>query len=45
MMALVWTGLALWIGLNAAFVVRRLYVTSPERANAARDGYVFLRRV
>ena len=43
-MAFVWTGLALWIGLNAAFVARRAYVTSP-RANAARVTYAYLRRV
>lgn len=33
-MTLVWTGIALWLGLNAAFVVRRFYVTRSDRANA-----------
>ncbi|WP_156179637.1 hypothetical protein [Bradyrhizobium sp. LTSPM299] len=44
-MAIVWTGLPLWIGLNVAFVARRMYVTSPERANAARVTCAYLRRV
>jgi hypothetical protein len=32
MATLVWTGVALWLGLNAAFVALRIYVTRPERA-------------
>ncbi|MBR0798163.1 hypothetical protein JQ615_22485 [Bradyrhizobium jicamae] len=40
---LIWGGLALWLGLNAAFVARRAYVTSP-RAKAARTTYTRLHR-
>jgi hypothetical protein len=32
MATLVWTGVALWLGLNAAFVALRIYVTRSERA-------------
>jgi hypothetical protein len=34
MATLVWTGVALWFGLNAAFVALRMYVTRSERAVA-----------
>lgn len=37
------SGLALWLGLNAAFVARRIYVTSP-RVAAARTTYIRLHR-
>ena len=32
MATMIWTGVALWLGLNAAFVALRMYVTRPERA-------------
>lgn len=32
MTILIWTGVALWLGLNAAFVALRMYVTRTERA-------------
>ena len=32
MATMIWTGVALWLGLNAAFVACRMYVTRPERA-------------
>ena len=32
MAILIWTGIALWLGLNAAFVALRMYVTRPEQA-------------
>jgi hypothetical protein len=28
---LVWTGVALWLGLNAAVAARRIYVTRPAK--------------
>jgi len=31
-MTFVWTGVALWLGLNAAFVARRIYVTRPAKS-------------
>jgi hypothetical protein len=34
MTSLVWTGVALWLGFNAAVVARRIYVTRPVRAAA-----------
>jgi hypothetical protein len=34
MATMIWTGVALWLGLNAAFVAYRMYVTRPERAVA-----------
>ncbi|MFB9268219.1 hypothetical protein ACFFWD_34730 [Bradyrhizobium erythrophlei] len=43
-MTLVWTGVAFWLGLNAAFVARRAYVTMPRRTAATRILYVHLRR-
>ncbi|WP_407151699.1 hypothetical protein [Bradyrhizobium sp. ORS 86] len=43
-MTLVWTGLAFWLGLNAAFVARRAYVALPAQTAAARIVYVHLRR-
>ncbi len=42
---LVWTGVALWLGVNAAFAARRVSVTRPAKvaAQSARiihlDGY------
>ena len=42
-MILMWSGLALWIGFNVAFVARRTLVTSP-RVNAARTTYIRLHR-
>jgi hypothetical protein len=30
-MILVWTGITLWLGFNAAVVARRAYVTLPDR--------------
>ncbi|QPF82677.1 hypothetical protein IC762_23395 [Bradyrhizobium genosp. L] len=41
---LVWSGIALWLGLNAAFVARRFYVTRSERAAKARVIYIQPRR-
>ena len=37
-MTYVWIGLALWLGLNVAFVARRIYVTRPGKiaANSRR---------
>ncbi len=32
MVTLIWMGVALWLGLNAAFVACRMYVTRSERA-------------
>jgi len=29
---ILWSGVALWLALNAAFLVWRIYVTLPERA-------------
>jgi hypothetical protein len=34
MTSLVWTGVALWLGFNAAMVAWRVYVTRPVRAAA-----------
>lgn len=28
---IVWTGIALWLGMNAAFVAFRVYVTRPQK--------------
>jgi hypothetical protein len=37
-MTYVWIGVALWLGLNVAFVARRIYVTRPVKiaANSRR---------
>jgi hypothetical protein len=37
-MTCVWIGVALWLGLNVAFVARRIYVTRPVKiaANSRR---------
>jgi hypothetical protein len=34
-MTFVWTGVALWLGLNVAVVARRMYVTRPDKIAAA----------
>jgi hypothetical protein len=39
---LVWTGVALWLSLNAAIAARRIYVSRPLRvaAHSARTIYL-----
>ena len=32
---LIWTGVALWLGFNAAVAARRLYVARPVKAAAS----------
>ncbi len=41
---LVWTGVALWLGLNAAIAARRIYVMRPAKAAARPDRIVSLIR-
>jgi hypothetical protein len=36
-MTLVWTGIALWLGLNAAIAIRCIYVSRLARAPIASD--------
>jgi hypothetical protein len=33
---LIWTGVALWLGVNAAIAARSLYVARPVKARSAR---------
>ncbi len=41
---LVWTGVALWLGLNAAIAARCIYVTRPARAAAPSARIIYLDR-
>jgi hypothetical protein len=41
---LVCTGVALWLGLNAAIAARCIYVTRPDEAEAASDRIIPLHR-
>jgi hypothetical protein len=43
-MTLIWSGVALWFGLNAAFAARRIYATLPAQA-ASSSARLHRRRV
>ena len=43
-MTLVWTGVALWLGLNAAIAARCRYVALPAKTASARIHYIHQRR-
>jgi hypothetical protein len=43
-MTLVWTGVALWLGFNAAIAVRCIYVALPAKTASARIYYIHQHR-
>lgn len=43
-MTLIWTGMALWLGLNAALAARLTYVALPAKTAPARVAHLRQRR-
>ncbi|MBI5265330.1 MAG: hypothetical protein HY852_26350 [Bradyrhizobium sp.] len=43
-MTLIWTGIALWLGLNAAIAARCIYVALPARNDRSSARVVHLQR-
>jgi hypothetical protein len=43
-MTLVWTGVALWLGLNASIAARCLHVARPAKTTSARINYIHQHR-